>query len=76
MSRTRELLDGDFNILSGDDPNTYKMMSDPNIGASGVVSVLSNLLPAAVTEQVKLTLLCSAALARPCLQSLSHKFIY
>ncbi|MBU0762271.1 MAG: 4-hydroxy-tetrahydrodipicolinate synthase [Candidatus Altiarchaeota archaeon] len=56
MRRTRELLDNEFNILSGDDPNTYKMMTDEGIMSSGVVSVLSNLTPHAIGQQVRLTL--------------------
>jgi 4-hydroxy-tetrahydrodipicolinate synthase len=50
MAKTRELIGDDFDILSGDDDKTYAMMTDPRIRASGVVSVVSNVVPAAVRE--------------------------
>ena len=50
MRRTRQLVGGDFNILSGDDPNTLRMMTDEAINACGVVSVMSNIVPAAVQD--------------------------
>ncbi|MFH0860100.1 MAG: 4-hydroxy-tetrahydrodipicolinate synthase [Candidatus Altiarchaeota archaeon] len=56
MQRTRELLDDDFNILSGDDPNTYKMMTDPKIRAAGVVSVISNITPGPIEKYTRLIL--------------------
>ncbi len=56
MRRTRELLDDDFNVISGDDPNTYGMMTDPSIGASGVISVISNITPAPIEEYTRLIL--------------------
>lgn len=48
MARTRSLVGDDFDILSGDDNLTPRMMSDDAIRASGVVSVVSNVVPAAV----------------------------
>ena len=56
MRLTRRLCGEDFDILSGDDDKTYAMMMDPEIGASGVVSVGSNVAPAAVQRLVKTTL--------------------
>ncbi|MFH1835062.1 MAG: 4-hydroxy-tetrahydrodipicolinate synthase [Methanobacteriota archaeon] len=53
MIWTRELMDDDFNILSGDDPNTFSMMTDEGIGASGVVSVISNITPGAIEKYVR-----------------------
>lgn len=53
MKRTRVCCGEDFSILSGDDGMTLEMMSDPEIQASGVISVYSNLLPGAVCEMVK-----------------------
>ena len=41
-------------ILSGDDPITFKMMSDPLIDAGGVVSVASNFVPKHKAEMVRL----------------------
>jgi 4-hydroxy-tetrahydrodipicolinate synthase len=56
MKLTRRLCGGDFDILSGDDDKTYIMIKDPEIGASGVVSVASNVAPAAVQRLVQTTL--------------------
>ena len=52
MRRTRECCGPDFTILSGDDGLTHEMMSDPDIGAAGVISVASNVAPQAVAEMV------------------------
>ncbi|MBW1994856.1 MAG: 4-hydroxy-tetrahydrodipicolinate synthase, partial [Deltaproteobacteria bacterium] len=54
MRRTRECCGPEFSILSGDDPMTYQMMIDPQIKASGVISVASNFAPKAVGEMVRL----------------------
>ena len=53
MQRTRQLCGPDFAILSGDDDMTLKMMLDKGIGASGVISVMSNIAPAAVAALVR-----------------------
>jgi len=53
MARTRSLVGDGFDILSGDDNLTPAMMSDPRIGASGVVSVVSNVVPAAVAAMAR-----------------------
>lgn len=50
MRRTRECCGKDFMIFSGDDAMTLPMMEDPAIGASGIISVASNIAPAFVTE--------------------------
>jgi 4-hydroxy-tetrahydrodipicolinate synthase len=50
MRRTRRLCGPGFQILSGDDALTQAMMSDETIGACGVISVISNVVPAAVTQ--------------------------
>jgi len=52
MAKNRRLCGEDFDILSGDDDKTYEMMTRKDIGASGVVSVTSNLLPGPVAEMV------------------------
>jgi 4-hydroxy-tetrahydrodipicolinate synthase len=52
MRRTRECCGADFTILSGDDPLTVAMITDPKIKAAGVISVASNVAPRAVTELV------------------------
>lgn len=53
MARTRRLLGPDFFILSGDDDITYKTMTSPDIKAAGVISVVSNVAPAAVGQMVR-----------------------
>jgi 4-hydroxy-tetrahydrodipicolinate synthase len=45
MRLTRRLCGPDFDILSGDDDKTFDMMMDPQISASGVISVASNVAP-------------------------------
>lgn len=52
MKRTRRCCGPDFKIFSGDDALTFTMMSDPEIKASGVISVISNVAPGAVTRMV------------------------
>jgi len=53
MRLTRKLCGSDFDILSGDDDITYEVMRAPDIKASGVVSVTSNVAPKAVSELTK-----------------------
>lgn len=50
VSLLRNALDDDFTILSGDDSLTLPFLS---VGAAGVISVASNLIPAEVTHLVK-----------------------
>ena len=54
MKRTRTCCGPDFTILSGDDGMTIDMMTDPAINAAGVISVVSNVVPAAMTHLVTL----------------------
>ncbi len=54
MKRTRTCCGPDFTILSGDDGMTFQMMTTPEIGGAGVISVASNVIPKAVTEMVNL----------------------
>lgn len=54
MRRTRACCGPDYTILSGDDPITFSMMADPAIKAAGVISVISNIAPKAVTDMVML----------------------
>jgi 4-hydroxy-tetrahydrodipicolinate synthase len=56
MKLIRRLCGEDFYILSGDDDKTFKMMTDMEIKASGVVSVVSNIAPAAVQNMASLIL--------------------
>jgi 4-hydroxy-tetrahydrodipicolinate synthase len=53
MAKTRTFLGEDFDILSGDDDKTYEMMTRHDIRASGVVSVMSNIVPGPMGEMVK-----------------------
>lgn len=53
MKLTRKLCGDDFDILSGDDNMTYTMMSSPEIRASGVVSVASNVAPKSVQNMTQ-----------------------
>jgi 4-hydroxy-tetrahydrodipicolinate synthase len=52
MELTRQFCGEDFDILSGDDDKTYTMMISPDIAASGVISVVSNVAPSAVVDMV------------------------
>jgi 4-hydroxy-tetrahydrodipicolinate synthase len=52
MKLTRQCCGPDFTILSGDDGLTYAMMTDAQIKAAGVISVLSNVAPGAVAQLV------------------------
>lgn len=49
---TRKFCGDDFDILSGDDDKTYNMMISPDISASGVISVVSNVAPSSVADMV------------------------
>jgi 4-hydroxy-tetrahydrodipicolinate synthase len=54
MRRTRECCGPDFTILSGDDGLTFEMMTDPLVRGAGVISVVSNVAPGAVSRMVSL----------------------
>lgn len=54
MAKTRSMLGGGFSIMSGDDDITHRMMTDARIRANGVISVASNVAPAAVRRMVEL----------------------
>ena len=54
MKRTRECCGRDYTILSGDDGMTFDMMTDPQIDAAGVISVITNVAPKAVCDMVRL----------------------
>ena len=53
---TRKLCGKDFCILSGDDDKTVKLIQNVDIKSTGVISVASNLVPAAITELVLKTI--------------------
>lgn len=52
MAKTRSLCGEDFDILSGDDDKTFDMMTRSDIRSSGVVSVMSNIVPGPILEVV------------------------
>lgn len=56
MRLTRKLCGSDFIILSGDDDKTYQMITSPEIGSTGVISVISNIAPRAVQNMVQAAL--------------------
>jgi len=53
MARTRALVGPEFQIMSGDDDITYLIMTQPTIMAAGVISVVSNIAPAAVESMCR-----------------------
>jgi len=54
MRRTRECCGPDYTILSGDDGLLFEMMTDAQIDAAGVISVVSNIVPKAMSDLVRL----------------------
>ena len=52
MRRIRACCGENFLILSGDDGMTFQMMTDPDIAALGVISVVTNVVPEAVVKMV------------------------
>ena len=53
MREDRRLAGESLAIMSGDDDLTLAMMADPAISAAGVISVMSNLAPGALSRMVK-----------------------
>jgi len=49
---TRRLTGPAFFIMSGDDDITYQIMTQPNIAAQGVISVMTNICPGAISQMV------------------------
>ncbi len=74
MKRTRTCCGPDFTILSGDDGMTLDMMTDAAIDAAGVISVVSNVAPAAMTQLVALLADDQKAAAEKLCQDLSPLF--
>ncbi|MBA3035133.1 MAG: 4-hydroxy-tetrahydrodipicolinate synthase [Desulfobacterium sp.] len=52
MKRTRKCCGTGYTILSGDDGLTYDMITDPEINAAGVISVITNIAPKAIAQMV------------------------
>jgi len=74
MKLTRKLCGDDFDILSGDDDKTYEMMTNPEIRASGVVSVTSNVAPRATQEFTRAILEGNSERAKSLLEALKPLF--
>jgi 4-hydroxy-tetrahydrodipicolinate synthase len=54
MAKTRRLCGDDFTIFSGDDDKTVAMMKSPQIKATGVISVMSNIIPGPIQRLTEL----------------------
>lgn len=50
MKKTRQLTPEDFLIFSGDDDITFTMLTDPEIRANGVISVMGNIVPGPIQQ--------------------------
>ena len=74
MARTREVCGDGYTILSGDDDKTLDMITSDAIRASGVISVLSNIAPRALTKFVTLLLEGQRAEAEKLLKGLKPLF--
>jgi 4-hydroxy-tetrahydrodipicolinate synthase len=74
MRRTRECCGPDYMILSGDDGMTFEMMTDPQIKAAGVISVISNVAPQALSEMVRLLAQGENSTAKTLMQKLEPLF--
>ena len=74
MARTRTCCGDDFTILSGDDDKTFDMITSDAIRASGVISVLSNIAPRALTDYTRLLLEGNLAEAEALLKGLKPLF--
>jgi 4-hydroxy-tetrahydrodipicolinate synthase len=56
MRRSRACAGDSLQILSGDDGNTFTMMTDEGIRACGAISVISNVAPGAVQKMTRAVL--------------------
>lgn len=54
MKRVREVCGEDFSIMSGDDDLNYDIITDPYIKGNGVISVVTNVCPGAMSRMVNL----------------------
>jgi len=74
MKRTRKCCGPEYTIFSGDDGMTYEMMVNPEIKAAGVISVISNIVPGALSNLVRLLQQDNQAEAQRLLKSLEPLF--
>jgi len=56
MEVEAKILPENFSILSGDDGITFEIMASPKIKAKGVISVITNIAPKAVSQMCELLL--------------------
>ncbi len=73
MAEERSLMP-DMSIMSGDDDKTFEMMKRPDIKAAGVISVTSNIAPAAVSAMVQALLKNDIKTAQEYLKKLKPLF--
>ncbi|MCP3899537.1 MAG: 4-hydroxy-tetrahydrodipicolinate synthase, partial [Desulfobacteraceae bacterium] len=52
MKKTRKYCNDNFTILSGDDPLTFEIMTNPSIKAGGGICVMSNIAPKFMSEMI------------------------
>lgn len=74
MKAIRRLCGNSFSILSGDDDKTLQMLLDPEIKASGVISVISNVAPKSVGVMCDYALKGDIERARSIAESLQPLF--
>ncbi len=74
MRQTRKCCGPEYTILSGDDALTYDMMTDAGISAGGVISVVSNVVPAAMATLVRLLIQKNKAEAQKMKEALDPLF--
>lgn len=74
MRETRKLMPDWFQIISGDDDKTFEMMTDKDIRASGVISVMSNVVPGPVHTMCESILEGNAEKAREIREALNPLF--
>lgn len=74
MAHTRAVCGPDFSVMSGDDNITHEMMTSKSISANGVISVISNVAPAGVSQMVKAALDGDTEVARSLNDALTPLF--
>ncbi len=52
MRETRRIMPDWFHIISGDDDLTFEIMTDEQIRAAGVISVISNVAPGGALKEM------------------------
>jgi 4-hydroxy-tetrahydrodipicolinate synthase len=73
MEEERSLMPA-MSIMSGDDDKTFEMMTNPKIKGAGVISVITNIAPRAVSQMVQFALQGNIEKARELEQKLKPLF--